>query len=132
MNFSFMKRIIRVMKSFRKFVALLLLLWTPLFFSAAAYAATQMELANVASQETVEASHSCHQMHDEGGNTHQDEKHNTGDSNCQHCGFCVSFVTPLIEVTTNVIPQIPAFAFHAMWVSSTHNITPDHRPPIDA
>ena len=120
------------MKSFRKFVALLLLLWTPLFFSAAAYAATQMELANVASQETVEASHSCHQMHDESGNTHHDVKHNNGDSNCQHCAFCVGFVTPLNEVTTNVIPQTPTLTFQAMWVSTTHNITPDHRPPIDA
>ena len=120
------------MKSFRKFVALLLLLWTPLFFSGAAYAATQMELANAASYETAKASHSCHDMHNENGITHQDMKYNTGDSNCQHCGFCVSFVAPLNEVTTNVIPQIPAFAFHAMWVSSTHNITPDHRPPIDA
>ena len=127
-----MKRIVSYMKSIRNFVALLLLLWTPLFFSAAAYAATQMEFANATSHDTVEASHSCHDMHDESGLSHQKMKHNTGDSNCQHCGFCVSFVTPLIEVTTNVIPQIPAFAFHAMWVSSTHNITPDHRPPIDA
>ena len=132
MNFHLIKRIIRNMKSFRKFVALLLLLWTPLFFSGAAYAATQMELANAASHENVETSHSCHQMHEESGISHQDMKPNTGDSNCQHCGFCVSFVAPLNEVTTNVIPQIPAFAFHAMWVSSTHNITPDHRPPIDA
>ncbi len=127
-----MKRIISYMKSIRKFVALLLLLWTPLFFSAAAYAATQMEFANATTHEMVEASYSCHDMHDESGLSHQKMKHNTGDSHCQHCGFCVSFVAPLNEVTTNVIPQIPAFEFHAMWVSSTHNITPDHRPPIDA
>jgi hypothetical protein len=132
MNFSFMKRIIGYMKSIRKFVALLLLLWTPLFFSAAAYAATQMEFANATSHETVEASHSCHDTHDESGLSHQKMKHNTGDSHCQHCGFCVSFVTPLIEVTTTVISQMPTLAFNAMWVSSTHNITPDHRPPIDA
>ena len=127
-----MKRIIGYMKSIRKFVALLLLLWTPLFFSGAAYAATQMELASAATHETVEASHSCHHMHDESGITNQDMKHHNGDSHCQHCGFCVGFVTPLNEVTTNVIPQMPALAFNAMWVSSTHNITPDHRPPIDA
>ena len=132
MNFSFMKRIIGYMKLIRKFVALLLLLWTPLFFSGAAYAATQMELANAASHETVVASHSCHQMHDESGITHQDMKHDTGNSNCQHCAFCVGFVTPLNEVTTNVIPQTPTLTFQAMWVSSTRNITPDHRPPIDA
>jgi hypothetical protein len=132
MNFSFMKRIIGYMKSIRKFVALLLLLWTPLFFSAAAYAATQMEFANATSHETVEASHSCHDMHDESGLSHQKMKHNTGDSHCQYCGFCVSFVTPMNEVTTTVISQMPTLAFNAMWVSSTHNITPDHRPPIDA
>jgi hypothetical protein len=132
MNFSYMKRIIGYMKSIRKFVALLLLLWTPLFFSGAAYAATQMELASAATHETVEASHSCHHMHDESGITNQDMKHHNSDSHCQHCGFCVGFVTPLNEVTTNVIPQMPALAFNAMWVSSTHNITPDHRPPIDA
>ncbi len=132
MNFSFVKRIIRNMKSFRRFAALLLLLWTPLFFSAAAYAATQMELANANSHEAVEASHSCHEMHDESGLSHQKMKHNTGDSHCQHCGFCVSFVTPLNEVTTTVISQMPTLAFNAMWVSSTHYITPEHRPPIDA
>jgi hypothetical protein len=132
MNFSYMKRIISNMKSIRKFVALLLLLWTPLFFTGAAYAATQMELASATSHETAEASHSCHDMHNESVITHQDMKHNTGDSNCQHCGFCISFVTPLNEVTTNVIPQTTSLAFNTMWVSSTHNITPDHRPPIDA
>ena len=127
-----MKRIISHMRSIRKFVALLMLLWAPLFFSAAAYAATQMELASVASHETMEASHSCHDMDDEGGVSHQDIKHNTANSHCKHCGFCVSFLTPLNEFTTNVIPQIPALAFHAMWISSIYNITPDHRPPIDA
>jgi hypothetical protein len=127
-----MKRIISTMKSIRKLVALLLLLWTPLFFSGAAYASTQMELANATSHESVEVSHSCHKMHDESGNAHKDLKRNTGDSNCQHCGFCVSFVTPLNEMTTNTIPPIPSLAFNAMWVSSTHNISPDHRPPIDA
>jgi hypothetical protein len=132
MNFTYMKRIISSMKSIRKIVALLLLLWTPLFFSGAAYAATQMELANVASHETVEASHSCHQMHDETGIPHQDMKHKTGDSHCQHCAFCVGFVTPLNEVNTHIVPQTISLAFNAMWVSSTHNITPDHRPPIDA
>jgi hypothetical protein len=119
------------MKSIRKFVALLLLLWTPLFFSGAAYASTQMELANAASHKVVEASHSCHDMNDESGISHQGMK-KTSDSHCQHCGFCVSFVTPLNEMTTNIIPPIPSLAFNAMWVSSTHNISPDHRPPIDA
>ncbi len=120
------------MKSIRKFVALLLLVWTPLFFSGAAYAATQMELASAVSHEAVEPSHSCHDMHDASGLSHQKMKRNTSDSHCQHCAFCVSFVTPLNEVTTNVIPLTPTLAINAMWVSSTHNITPDHRPPIDA
>lgn len=120
------------MKSIRKFVAILLLLWTPLFFSAAAYAATQMELANAASNEAVEAAHSCHHMHDESGVSHQDMKYRGADSHCQHCGFCVGFVTAMNEVTTNVIPLKPTLAFNAMWASSTNNITPDHRPPIDA
>ena len=132
MNFSFMKRIISYMKSIRKCVALLLLLWTPLFFSAAAYAATQMELESAVSHETVEGSHSCHDMHHESFLSHQKMKHKTDDSHCQHCAFCLGFVTPLNEVTTNVIPQTPTLTFQAMWVSSTHNITPDHRPPIDA
>ena len=132
MNFSFTKRIIDNMKSIRKFAALLLLLWTPLFFTGAAYAATQMELASATSHETAEASHSCHDMHGEKAISHQDMKHKTGDSHCQHCAFCVGFVTPLNELTTNFIPQTPTLALRAMWVSSTHNITPDHRPPIDA
>lgn len=127
-----MKRIIRNMKSIRKIVALLLLLWTPLFFSGAAYAATQMELANAASHETAEASHSCHDMHGEKAIAHQDMKHKTGNAHCQHCAFCVGFVTPLNEVNTHIVPQTISLAFKAMWVSSTHNITPDHRPPIDA
>jgi hypothetical protein len=120
------------MKSIRKFVALLLLVWTPLFFSGAAYAATQMELANASSHETVEASHSCHHMNGDSGVANKDIKHHGSGSHVQHCGFCVTFVTPLNEVTTNVIPLTPALAINAMWVSSTHNITPDHRPPIDA
>jgi hypothetical protein len=132
MNFSHVKRIIGYMRPIRKFVALLLLLWTPLFFSGAAYAATQMELANATLHETAEASHSCHHMHDEAEMSHQDMKHHADNSHCQHCGFCVGFLTPLNEVTTNAIPQTPSLAFNAMWVSSTHNITPDHRPPIDA
>ena len=53
MNFSYMKRIISSMKTIRKFVALLLLLWTPLFFSGAAYSATQMELANATTHEVA-------------------------------------------------------------------------------
>ncbi len=132
MNFSFTKRIIGHVKSIHKFVALLLLLWTPLFFSGAAYAATQMELANASSQATVEASHACHHMHDERGVNHHDMKHHTDNSHCKHCGFCVGFVTPLNEVNTHIVPQATSLAFNAMWVSSTHNITPDHRPPIDA
>ena len=61
MNFTYMKRIISDMKSIRKFVALLLLLWTPLFFSGAAYAATQMELANATTHEVPHKTHACHE-----------------------------------------------------------------------
>jgi hypothetical protein len=122
----------REVNTIRKFVALLLLVWTPLFFSAAAYAATQMELANVTAHEVAHVSHACHHMDDESALNHHDITPAHGDSHCQHCGFCVSFLAPLFEVITPFIPQTPALASNAMWVSSPHNITPDHRPPIDA
>ena len=120
------------MKTVRKFVALLLLLWTPLFFSAAAYAATKMELANVTPHEDVQVSHPCHHMNDESPLNHHHIKPAKADSHCQHCGFCVSFLAPLNEVTIRVIPQMPALVYNAMWVSLPNIITPDHRPPIDA
>jgi len=132
MNFSYMKRIIRNMKSIRKFVALLLLLWTPLFFSGAAYAATQMELANATTHEVAQKTHSCHESDLNGSAAHHDIKHPVKNSHCQHCSFCTSFAAPLNELVYKVVLQTTSLAFNAMWVSSTHNITPDHRPPIDA
>lgn len=119
------------MKSIRKFIALMLMLWTPLFFTGATYAATQMEMTNAITHTLAQKNHTCHQANT--GTAHpQDSKHATGDSHCQHCSFCASFAAPLNEISTQVIPQPPSLAFKAMWASSTHNITPDHRPPIDA
>ena len=132
MNFSLSRRIILTVNSTRKFVALMLMLWMPLFFSGAAYAATQMELANANSHEVAQTSHACHHMNSEKMAAHQETKHSTGDSHCQHCSFCVSFVTPLNEISTYITHQPSPLAHNAMWASSTHNITPDHRPPIDA
>jgi hypothetical protein len=120
------------MKCIRKFVALLLLLWTPLFFSGAAYAATQMELANAIPHEAMQMSDACHHMVDESALSHHDIQSTHGDSHYQHCSFCVSFLAPLNEAPFLFIPQIPTLAYGEMWVSSSHNITPDHRPPIDA
>ena len=118
------------MKSIRKFVALTLMLWTPLFFSGASYAATQMQLADAMSHEVVQKPHACHEMPSEGTTANHEQP--TGTSHCQHCSFCVSFAAPLHEMTSpNVSPTSP-LAFNASWVPSTHHITPDHRPPIDA
>ena len=120
------------MKTVRKFVALLLLIWNPLFFNAAAYAATQMELANVTPLQDVQVSHPCHHVDDESPLNHHQIMPAKADSHCQHCGFCVSFLAPLNEVTIRVIPQTPALALNTMWASLPNIITPDHRPPIDA
>lgn len=120
------------MNLIRKLVAFAMLLWMPLFFSVSSYAAMQMDLASVSSFETSDASHSCHDLHEEIDFSHQDMTHNNEDSNCQHCGYCLSFAMPLSEIKTNIISPMPVFAFKAMWVSSTQNITPNYRPPIDA
>jgi len=114
----------------RKFVALMLILWTPLFFSGASYAATQMQLADATSHEVVQKVHACHEMHAEETSPHHE--HPTGNAQCQHCSFCVSFAAPLNEMNSLIISQTPPLAFSASWVSSTHDITPDHRPPIAA
>lgn len=120
------------MNLFRKLVAFAMLLWMPLFFSASSYAATQMDFASALSFKTADATSPCHDLHEEIDSSHQDMTHNTEDSNCQHCGYCLSFAMPLSEIKTNIISQMPTFAFKAMWVSSSQNITPNYRPPIDA
>ena len=120
------------MSSISKFVALLLMFWTPLFFSGAAYAATQMELANATTHEVAHKTDSCHDSDLNKSVVQHDIKHPVKDSNCQHCSFCVSFAAPLNELVYHVVLQTPALAYHAMWVSSTYHIAPDHRPPIDA
>lgn len=120
------------MKSFRKFVAVLLLLWTPLFFSGAAYAATQMELSSTFADEGTQMTHSCHQTQIPMKSTHPDIDHHNGGSNVHHCGFCVGAAIPLNELATNLVSLTPALAFSLIWVPSSHNNSPEHRPPIDA
>ncbi len=120
------------MKSFRKFVAVLLLLWTPLFFSGAAYAATQMELSSTFADEGTQMTHSCHQTQIPMKSTHPDIDHHNGGSNVHHCGFCVGAAIPLNELATNLVSLTPALAFSLMWVPFSHNTSPEHRPPIDA
>lgn len=132
MNFSLSRRIIFIMKSVRKFIALMLILWTPLFFSGAAYAATQMELANATSHQIAQPPDACHHMDSKKSTGHHDTQHHVGVSNCQHCGFCISFAAPVHESTTHVTSQNSPLASFAIWASSTHHITPENRPPIDA
>ena len=118
------------MKSIRKFVALTLMLWTPLFFSGASYAATQMELADATSHAVIQKAHACHEMDAEGAAAHHEQP--TGTAHCQHCSFCVSFAAPLYQMTSPIVSQTSPLAISASWAPSTHQITPDHRPPIDA
>lgn len=120
------------MKSFRKLIALLLMLWTPVFFSGAAYAATKMVLTSAVTHEAAQEPHSCHHTQSEYSHSNQDIKHPAGDAHCQHCSFCLGFAAPINEIATRIVPQLTPLAYHATWASSTHNITPDHRPPIDA
>ena len=118
------------MKSIRKFVALMLMIWTPLFFSGASYAATQMEIADATSHAVIQKAHACHEVPSEGMAAHHEQP--TSTAHCQHCSFCVSFAAPLYEMTSHVVSQTSPLAFNALWAPTTYHITPDHRPPIDA
>lgn len=119
-----------------------MLLWTPLFFSAAAYATTQMELQNIdshttlsqskVSQSKLQSPHACHQTQGVNKSTDSDKQQHNGGGHVQHCGFCVSSVTPLYEATVNFVPLTPTLVFSSMWAPSSRNPSPDHRPPIDA
>ena len=132
MNFSFIRRIIKYMKSIRKFIALTLILWTPLFFSGALYAATQMELANATVHELAQKEPSCHEVNADSSSAHEGMKHPAGDAHCKHCSFCASFAAPFNEIKPHAFPPMSSLAFSPMWTSSNRNPTPDHPPPIDA
>jgi len=119
------------MKSLRKFIALVLMLWTPLFFSGALYAATQMEMAN-ATHELAQNEPSCHQVNADSSLAHVGIKHPAGDAHCKHCSFCVSFAAPFNAIQPHAFPPMSTLAFSSIWTSSTRNPTPDHPPPIDA
>lgn len=120
------------MNSFRKLVAFLLIAWTPLFFSGALYAATQMELLNATVHELSQKEFSCHQVNADSSLAHKDMKHPAGDAHCKHCSFCASFAAPFNETKPYAFPPMSLLAFSPMWTSSTRNPTPEHPPPIDA
>lgn len=120
------------MKYFNKWIALLLMLWTPLFFGSAAYAATQMSLANLVGHPVAQPEHACHEVNTKHDAIQNDTKHPAGDAHCNHCAFCASFASPFNNMVSYVFPLSSAVAFNAKWTSSTRHITPENRPPIDA
>lgn len=119
------------MKTIHKWLVLLLMLWTPLFFGGAAYAATQMQLANLLAHDVTQAEPACHDM-DTTHSVPDGSQHAAESVQCKHCHFCASFAAPFNEIGAHFFPQMPALAYNAKWVSSTRNTIPDHRPPIDA
>ncbi len=127
-----MRGIILFMKHLNKWFSLLLMLWTPLFFGSAAYAATQMSQASLMSQQVAQPEHACHDVNTKHDASQNDTKHPAGDAHCKHCAFCASFASPFNNMVSYVLPLSSDLAYNAKWTSSTRHITPENRPPIDA
>lgn len=124
----------------KKIISLLLVLWLPLFFSTAGYAATSMQAqaGAVSSKADVQTHHAqmsehCKMMFEDNASQpdkDQNQRH-TGKNACQHCGFCVSlgfFAVPDFGLQQSHHPLIS----HTGWASSPHTTSTDLRPPITA
>jgi hypothetical protein len=120
----------------KKTICLLLCFWLPLFFSAASFASTDMQLAEVLHATQLVAApmvHADNAMPDDcpmAKMDHGSKSDKTAHGKCQHCGFCVSMA--FYPATAIVHGDLPyhLLSAHIAWASTSHIPPADQRPPI--
>ena len=133
------------MRTVRKTFCLLLACWLPLFFSATAFASSNMQVnQTLAAIAVSQASDNCHQkttqkdmpcaehaMPTQAAGSHCNQADN-GETHhkCEHCGLCANFALYLPVVVTPLLVQTQPLASHAGWTASPTLTPPALRPPI--
>jgi len=124
----------------KKLICLLLALWLPLFFSAASFASTTMQLdasMDAMSSQIAEASQASTDMPEHckmhmAEHSDQSGPNKTSHEKCEHCGLCINIVYYSPNNTAPTISNHHPLSAHVAWVSSPHLSTPNHRPPIQS
>lgn len=133
------------MRTVRKTFCLLLACWLPLFFSATAFASSNMQvnqqLAAIAVSQAGNHSHHKTAQKDmpcaehvtpaQAADSHCRQADNS--KTCQkskHCGLCANFALYLPIVVTPLLAQTQPLASHVGWIASPTLTPPALRPPI--
>ena len=126
-------------RSFRKFVAVLMLLWLPLFGTGAVAASISMEMRHGACEEVALPQHladgSAHQHHHTDDSMIQDHQATADepDSSCNSCGVCHFACSSYLAAPVVTTPDMQAFGQSAtpyLVVFSTVTSVPLLPPPL--
>jgi len=114
----------------KKLICMLLALWLPLFFSAASFASSSMQLGNAMNTMALTEQANSNDMPEhcqmDMGKADQQADH----SKCEHCGLCLSIVYYCLSLPIPEISDLHSLSARLAWASSPHPTTPNHRPPI--